>query len=159
MPQRSPANLLELGVVVVMLTLVASIAIPRMSRGAAGAHDTALVHSLRGLREALERYAADHGGEYPSPEHVAEALTRYSNFDGTILLSEKSPAGGVVLGPYLRAIPPLPVRCPRQGSRGIGATDAEGIGWIYSVNPAGIGQIHANTTIETDVIGFAYSAY
>jgi type II secretory pathway pseudopilin PulG len=157
-PRHSAANFMEIAVVAVMLTLVGFIAIPRMSRGAAASHETALLNSLRKLREALERYALHHG-EYPHAEHVMTALTLYSDLSGTVFSAVPDPSAGVVFGPYLRSIPPLPVPCARRGDRGIAQADAEGVGWIYVVNPAGIGQIHANTAAEADAMGLPYAAY
>lgn len=149
---------LELGIVIVTLGVVAAIAIPRLSRGAEPA-DAMLAGSLRVLRNALELYAAEHGGTYPPPKLVARALTMYSDESGSIF-SPKCDAGrGVKFGPYLRAVPRLPVNCPRKSALGIAETDRPGIGWIYSVNSAGIAEIRANTTSEADARGMPYAAY
>jgi hypothetical protein len=66
-------------------------------------------------------------------------LTEYSNEQGTSFQTTKDTTHAY--GPYLRAIPPLPVNCPRKGQTGIGTVDGPTIGWIY--NPAS-GHIQAN---------------
>jgi hypothetical protein len=65
----------------------------------------------------------------------------------------------VIYGPYIRAIPALPVNAPRKGSNGIAGVDAASIGWIYTVNAAGVGDFKSNTTAETDSKGVAYNTY
>jgi general secretion pathway protein G len=152
-------SLIELVIVVVIIAIIAAIAIPRMSRGSAGAQDSALTSDLRILRSALELYATEHGGTYPAVADVVNALTQYSNDTGTVFNAAKDAATGRIYGPYLRDVPPLPVNAPRKGSKGIAAADAAGIGWIYTVNASGVGEIKANTTTEADAKGVLYNTY
>ena len=147
-------SLIELVIVVVIIAIIAAIAIPRMSRGAAGAADSALSGNLRILRSAIELYATEHTGQFPPAASVVDALTKYSNEQGTSFQTTKDATH--VFGPYLRAIPPLPVNCPRKGATGIATADAAGIGWIY--DPVA-GSIRANTTTEVDDKGITYSSY
>jgi prepilin-type N-terminal cleavage/methylation domain-containing protein len=156
---RAGLSLIELVMVLVILSIMAAIAIPRVSRGAAGATDSALVGSLRVLRSALELYATEHGGSYPAVGDVVVALTGYSNEQGTAFATTKDSSTGVILGPYLRAIPPLPVYCPRRGETGIAGEDGPTVGWIYWTNAAGIGEVRANTTTERDARNALYSSY
>ena len=58
-------------------------------------------------------------------------------------------------GPYLRAIPVLPVGAA-NGAIGIAAAAGAGVGWVYDET---IGDIHAATTTETDAAGVLYSTY
>lgn len=151
-------SLIELVIVVVIIGIIGAIAIPRMSRGASGAADSALVANLSVLRNALDLYAAEHGGIYPSAANVSSALTEYTDKSGTV---SASPGGKAIYGPYLRAVPPLPVGAAK-GNTGI-AADATGtnVGWIYT-QPAGpkSAQIEPNTTSsEVDAQGTAYSSY
>jgi len=156
---RRGFSLIEVAIVVVVVAIIAAIAIPRMTRGAPGAEDSALVSDLRVLRAALELYATEHGGSYPPVADVTSALTQYSNETGTAFSATRNAATGLIYGPYIRAIPGLPVNAPRKGSNGISSVDAAGIGWIYAVNAAGVGDFKSNTTTETDTRGVAYSTY
>src|SRR5215210_5277539 len=82
---RGLFSLMELGVVLVVLGLVATIVGPRMSRAAAGPsphlHGDILSGQLRMLHTAIDEYAADHAGRYPEgdPEAVTLQLTAYSD--------------------------------------------------------------------------------
>ena len=49
-------SLIELVIVVVIIGIIAAIAIPKMSRGSAGASDSALTGDLTVLRNAIELY-------------------------------------------------------------------------------------------------------
>ena len=71
---RSGFSLLELVIVVVIIGIIAAIAIPRMSRGAAGASDSALSGNLAVIRNAIDMYAAEHSGSFPT---VASATLTY----------------------------------------------------------------------------------
>jgi general secretion pathway protein G len=145
-------SLIELVIVVVIISILAAIAIPKMSRGTAGAADAALAEDLAALRRALDHYQAEHGG-YPDVTMVYAALTEYSTDDGSSV--QASPDATHLYGPYLRAIPPLPVG-KYKGQLGIGPSSGPTIGWIYdSAN----GTIKANTTTEQDARGTLYSAY
>ncbi len=64
--RNSAFSLLELVIVVVIIGIIAAIAIPRMSRGARGADESALKGDLAILRNAIDLYAAEHGGNFPS---------------------------------------------------------------------------------------------
>jgi type II secretory pathway pseudopilin PulG len=88
-------SLVELVIVIVLIGVIAAIAIPRLSSGATGSGDAALKQSLKVLRDAIERYAAEHGGDFPafradpSEGHAANSegafqsqLTRFSSRSG-----------------------------------------------------------------------------
>ena len=139
-------SMLELVIVVMILAIVAAIAIPRLSRGSAGAVEAALAGDLAVLRQAIDHYAAEHGGALPSEANVAAQLTGYTNAAGEAKIA---PDATHVYGPYLRKIPPLPIGA-RQGATGIAAVDGNGVGWIYS---GATGKIRANTTTEVDSAG------
>ena len=100
--KRSGFSLVELVIVVVIIGVIAAIAVPRISRGAKGAGDAALRGSLAGLRNAIDMFAAEHGGAFPIGTDQAELEQR---------LIEKTDNTGVVnvdptkniWGPYLRS--------------------------------------------------------
>src|SRR5688572_30331198 len=105
---RGLFSLMELGIVLVVLALVATVVGPRMSRAAAGPsphlQDDLLAGRLRMLRVAIDEYAADHGGRFPEgdPDAVLHQLTGYSD-----RLGHTSPTRNPRhrLGPYLREMP------------------------------------------------------
>lgn len=153
--QRRGFSLIELVIVIVIIGVLAAIAIPRLSRGASGAGDSALSGNLKILRTAIDLYATEHGGAFPTAADVVDQLTKFTDENGNVSATR---TGNFIYGPYLRSVPPLPVGA-RKGSTGIdvaaNATNAN-VGWIY--DPA-TGTIRANTTTETDARGTLYSAY
>lgn len=146
--QRIPSNsrgfsLLELVIVVVILGIIGAIAIPRLSRGSEGADDAKLKQDLAVLNKAVDLYAAEHNGEYPTAADGPAQLTQYTDIDGNVSATKTAP---YIYGPYLREAPPAPSG-PRKGERGMGLADAPGIGWIY--NPAH-GRIYLNRGVVVD---------
>ena len=150
--RNSGFSLLELVVVVVIVGIIAAIAIPRMSRGSAGASDSALSGNLAVLRNAIDLYAAEHGGDFPDAAKITDQLTKYTDAAGAAVAAKDSTH---YFGPYIRKVPPLPVGA-KKGSTGIAAADGDGVGWIYT---AGSGEIHANTTTEKDASEKLYKDY
>jgi len=151
-------SLVELVIVVVIIGIIAAIAIPRISSGAGHAGEAALRGNLKALRDAIDRYAAEHDGDFPGAQadglggaaNTAQAfinqLTKYSNASGAVSLS---PAATHTLGPYVQRIPPLPVG-GNKGKDGV-AIDVANMpplvvvssdGWVY--NPA-TGELIANS--------------
>lgn len=149
---RRGFSLIELVIVVVIIGIIGAIAIPRLSRGAEGAADSALTGNLAVLRNAIDLYQTEHGGTFPTTGDIVNQLTQYTDDAGA---TSATKTGAFIYGPYLRAVPPLPVGT-KKGSVGIAAADAAGIGWIYD---AATGSIRANTTTEADAKGKLYSAY
>ncbi len=157
-PIRPAFSLVELVIVVVIIGIIAAIAVPRISSGSAGAGEAALKGSLKSLRDAIDRYAAEHNGDLPgakadslgngpsSPEAFISQLTKYSNKAGAVSLT---PAITHPYGPYLRRIPPLPVGSNNgKIDVGIDASNSPPLvivgsqGWVY--NPT-TGEIIANS--------------
>lgn len=151
---RKAFSLIELVIVVVIIGIIGAIAIPRMSRGAEGASDSALVANLAVLRNAIDLFVTEHEGAIPAAADIENALTQYSNLAADDY-GTKDAAAGRIYGPYLRAIPPLPVGA-KKGENGIAAADGATIGWIYN---ATTGQITANTTTEADALNVLYNTY
>jgi len=151
--QRSGFSLLELVIVVVIVGIIAAIAIPRMSRGAAGASDKALTGNLAVFRTAIDLYAAEHNGTFPTEAAVEAQLSGYTNASGGTSATKTLTH---IYGPYLRGTTPLPVGA-KKGSTSIAAADAVGVGWIYA---AATGTIRANCPdAEVDDSGTKYNTY
>jgi len=160
---RRGFSLIELVVVVVIIGIIAAIAIPKMSKGAQGAADSALTGDLALIRQAIDMYANEHGGSLPSSTNIAAQLTQYSNADGskTAAAKDTTAANQIVYGPYLRAIPPLPVNSsivatpPLKGQATIGPSTSTPA-WVYDST---LGTVTANTGTQTDSAGNPYSNY
>jgi general secretion pathway protein G len=153
---RPGFSLIELVIVVVIIAIIGAIAIPRLSRGAAGAADSALISDLATLRKAIDLYQTEHGGTYPSSTKAAQQLTQYTDQTGEFQATADSTH---IYGPYLRAIPALPVGT-KKGQSDMAASDGASVGWIYD---SSTGNLRANTTdtspAEADARGALYSAY
>ena len=146
-------SLLELVVVVVIIGIIAAVAIPRMSRGSAGAADAALSGNLAVLRNAIDLYAAEHSGAFPTAALVTTALTQYTDSAGAVSATRDTTH---IYGPYLRKVPPLPVGAAK-GNTGMAAAAGDGVGWIYN---ATTGDIQSNTTAtEKDAANKLYTDY
>lgn len=151
--QRRGFSLLELVIVIVIIGIVAAIAIPRMSRGSAGAAEAALSGNLAVLRSAIDMYAAEHGGTFPTVADFADQMTQYTDFSGAAQSTRDSTH---IYGPYVRKIPALPLGA-KKGKTGVAAATGDDVGWIYTVAS---GDIAANCTdSETDSAGKQYNEY
>ncbi len=144
-------SLIELVIVVVILGIIGAIAIPRLSRGAEGAKDSALITDVTALRNAIDLYVTEHEGVKPTVGAIANELTQYTNKAGGVSATKTATH---IYGPYLRAVPPLPVGANR-GNTGIAALDGAGVGWIYDATAL---TIVANAS-ESDATGKAYNTY
>ena len=120
-------SLIELVIVVVIIGIIGAIAIPRMSRGSDGAAVSALTGNLAVMNKAVELYAVEHGGDYPAAVKITTQLLSQTNTHGN---NPTGDVGEMVYGPYLRAIPPLPLG-DKKGNTGIALNDGDGVGWIY----------------------------
>jgi len=171
---RRGFSLVELVIVIVIIGIIAAIAIPRVSRGSKGAGESSLSSNLAVLRNAIEMYASEHGGDYPgkngdgtnaagTAEAVINQLTKYSKATGEVS-DVRDAANGYVFGPYLRkGIPPLPVGTNRGKSTlkivtsGPPTADVPGgYGWVYSL---ATGEIIANSTEDNDAGDKTYDQY
>jgi prepilin-type N-terminal cleavage/methylation domain-containing protein len=103
---RRGFSLIELVIVVVIIGIIAAIAIPRMSRGTAGASDSALGGNLNVLRNAVELYTSEHGGLLPTAAAIENQLTQYTDDQGNAQATKDATHQ---YGPYLRKIPAIPV--------------------------------------------------
>lgn len=134
--------------VVMIVSMLSSMAIPRMSRGSAAAADATLAGTLHTVRTAILLYSAEHQGRFPGPTKLRarEQFLTYSDKNG---LTSASKTGTAIYGPYLAAIPACPVG-PNKGATGLlidavnspPQTDVStGDGWVYNPNT---GEFFAN---------------
>jgi len=157
--RRRGFSLVELVIVVVILAIIGVIAIPRLSRGAEGAADSALMADLAVLRNAVDLYTTEHEGLLPNEADIVNQMLQYSDLQGN---TNPAKGGAFIYGPYLRAIPPLPVNgegpatVGKKGDTGVDGTAAAGIAWLYDEST---GAINANTGGATDAGGVDYKHY
>jgi prepilin-type N-terminal cleavage/methylation domain-containing protein len=151
--RRRAFSLIELVIVIVIIGIIGAIAIPRMSRGAQGAADSALVANLSLLRNQLDMFKTEHNDTLPALANLPDALTKYSDEAGTTFKATKDTT--CYLGPYMRAIPPLPVGTNKGSVTFTATAGTAGAGWVYD---ATAGTIVANSA-ENDSKGKAYNTY
>ncbi len=144
-------SLLEVVIVVAIIAILAAIGIPRMSRGARGASDSALTGDLATLRNAIDLYAAEHGGAFPPADDPCDYLIKYTTAVGDPVATKD---GTHIYGPYMRSIPPLPVGT-NKGKNTIAGAAADGVGWVYDKTT---GSISANAA-GNDEAGKPYTKY
>ena len=159
------SSLLELIVVVVVIGLLAALAIPRLSRGGAGAARATLRADLRRIRTAIERYSTDHDGQWPGADALSSTcwnqLTSRTDRSG----SWTAPQITRVYGPYLHGKVGVPVG-PNRGAHILLMTTVTpladaisegqtGKGWVYNYLTA---ELIANTD-DVDEAGLAFADY
>ena len=147
-------TLVELLIVVVIIGILAAVVIPMFDDVTSSTNEAALRANLNTLRNAIERYRTEHGGRHPKDASVTDQLLGYTDIEGNV-----NPGGVKTavyrFGPYLRAMPPLPVGI-REGNTGMHWTDAPGVGWLYSELQF---TVKAHASGEYDSAGVDYSTY
>lgn len=68
MDKRQGFTLVELVVVVMILGILAAVAAPKLLGTSGTATDNGLRQTLAVVRDAVERYAAEHGGDFPGTD-------------------------------------------------------------------------------------------
>ena len=109
------------------------------------------------MRTAIDLYAAEHTGSFPTVAGFVDQLTTYSNVAGqTVAVKDDTH----FFGPYLKAVPGLPVAGDGTGGAigdtVVAAAAAVGVGWLYT---QASGDIVANTNTAEDESNTKYSDY
>ena len=132
---------LEAVSVLAVVGILAVMAGPRLSRAAVRADYAAVYGDLGVLRNAVQLYAADHGGRLPTANRFTAQMTGYSDATGEHLSDVHTLQ--TPLGPYLRQM--LPVRVgDHSGSTAVWVVsgtptqplpgDDAGPGWLMDVH-------------------------
>jgi len=165
---RDGFTLIEIMIVVIILGILASVAIPQFSNASTEAREATLKEDLRYLRTQIGAYKIQHrdaapgypGGDItatPDETSFLDQMTRFSDE-----LSNTSTAQSPVyrLGPYLSKMPPNPL----NGKTGVlvdtsatmpAADNSQPHGWIY--NPV-LQKIQVNLA-GADSSGKPYASY
>lgn len=77
MEKRQGFTLVELVVVVMILGILAAVAAPKLLGTSGTATDNGLRQTLNVVRDAIERYAAENGGQFPPGTDLAAELKPY----------------------------------------------------------------------------------
>ncbi len=141
-------TLVELLIVVIILAILAAIVVPQFSSSTTDARDAALDTTLTEMRNAIELYYHQHGGNYPSavgdgtnaagsvPAFLNQ-LTQYTDINGTI---NDTRTAVYKFGPYLKKqeVPRNPIDESNAllinsgaGEGDITATGTDAGGWWY----------------------------
>lgn len=151
-------SLVELVIVIVIIGVIAAIAVPRISRGAAGAGASALRADLHVLRNAIDMYAAEHGGDFPTLLSFEAQLTDFTDDSGNVSPTSTKDST-YKYGPYLVSIPALKVG-DGKGGTGIAADAATATaddGWVYDEDTGAIKANAGDTAADED--GDLYKDY
>ncbi len=153
---RPGFSLIELVIVVVIMGVIAAIAIPRLSRGTDGAAESALIADLAVMRKALDLYVTEHTGTLPTLASFEAQMLAYTDPLGN---ASTTRGGGFTYGPYLRALPPLPLGT-KKGKTAVKGPPANGTGpygWVYN---QAAGTIVANTaSTNMDAADIPFNQY
>ena len=163
LPRRA-FTLVEILIVVMILSILAMIVMPRYSLASDEARHTALKDQLRVVREQVVVFSAQHGGRWPgltsagavgTPDLFLKHLTTYSDAAGTTAATKSATAK---FGPYLLMTPENPIsqlKTVKIDSTTALPTADNSTGWIYQPLT---GRLFVNST-GTDPYGKAYISY
>jgi general secretion pathway protein G len=146
-------TLVEILIVVMILGILASIIIGLFANSSRDASVNALRDNLRTVRSSLQLYMAHHGS-YPSQGSFEAQMTQFTDTTGS---TSATKTGAYVYGPYIMALPMLPVGTMRGKTAITTTTYADGFGWGYDATD---GTFRANLPdTELDPDGVAFNTY
>ena len=146
-------TLVEILIVVIIMGIIGTIIIGLVANSTGDAAAKALKDNLRSIRSALEVYIAQHGS-YPAAGTFEAQMTMFTNEAGATSATKTATH---VYGPYILAMPPLPVGAEKGKTTVTGPTYTAGFGWAYDATS---GQFRANLPdTEVDGDGVAFNTY
>jgi prepilin-type N-terminal cleavage/methylation domain-containing protein len=130
-------TLIEILVVVMILGILAAIIIGLFGNTTADANLSSLKDNLRAMRSGLQIYVAHHGS-YPAASSFEAQMTQYTDEAGN---TSATPSSTYRFGPYILALPALPVGTNKGKTAITGAAYTSGFGWQYD---SATGDLRAN---------------
>lgn len=117
-----------------------------------------VIADLAVLRSAIDLYVTEHVGLLPTEAGFVSQMLQYSDSQGN---TNAIRGGAFNYGPFLRAIPPLPLNgesapAGKRGDTGVAGSPAPGIAWVYDESE---GSIRADTGPAKDAGGKEYQDY
>jgi len=161
MRQRRAFSLVELVIVVIIIGMLSSVAVPRVAQAARNSRVNALQETLANVRSAIDMYFAEHtrypgydpATGLPHDQKFVEQLLMYTDEKGN---TRATPGGEYVFGPYLRS--PFPQNPENKlatvkvkANPGTADPAASSVGWVAVLSHGYFG-IHATDT-ELENIG------
>jgi prepilin-type N-terminal cleavage/methylation domain-containing protein len=141
--RKNGFTLVELVVVVMILGILAAVAAPRLLQTSDTATENGVRQTLAVIRDAIERHAAEHGGNLPGADgNAATFLTDIRPY-------LRGPFPSCPVGPTTNQNSQVNMQSP--GPPAVGGTQ----GWAYAYDS---GEFIINNA-GTDSEGTAYSAY
>lgn len=130
--RRRPAfSMLELVIVLAIGAIIGAIAIPRLSSASSDSGTVAYTADLVMVQSAIERYATEHGGQYPTKADFAAQLTRFTDINGSVSAVKTNTH---IYGPYLRKVPDLFIGSISPDEKGEDAgDDVDGNGEVEAI--------------------------
>jgi general secretion pathway protein G len=146
-------TLVEILIVVIILGIIATIIIGLFANSSADASRNSLKDNLRSIRSALQIYVAQHAS-YPAAGTFEAQMTQYTDAAGNVSPTKTATH---VYGPYILAMPTLPVGADRGATGVTTTTYSAGYGWGYDATTGTFKANCADTDLDSD--GVAFNTY
>lgn len=156
----SAFSLVELVIVVTIIGMISSIAVPRVAQAAKNSRVSALQETLTNVRSAIDLYYAEHSrypGYDPSTglphdQKFVEQLLMYTDAQGR---TQATSSGNYIYGPYLRS--PFPKNPHNKldtvkvkATPGVADPASGSVGWVAVLSHGYFG-VHLNDTELEDI--------
>jgi type IV pilus assembly protein PilA len=166
--RRSAFTLIEILVVVVILGVLASIAVPLFSNATHDTRESMLKDELRYLRSQILVFKVQHRdtppgyplGDSTATPTEADFVTQMTGFSSDLCGTSATPSSTYKYGPYLSAMPKNPLNdsptiLMMDNGQPLRAPASDGYGWIYRPETQ---EIIANLP-GADATGRTYASY
>lgn len=106
--KKNGFTLPEILLIVIMLTILASIIVPQYTTASEDSQVSTLITEMQDMRWQIQQYKNQHEGKLPTENGLSfnDAMTKYTYADGSIAKEQKPGKG--VFGPYIKKMPVNP---------------------------------------------------